>query len=1056
MEFPPGTFVRLKNDPTRSGILRDGQRKNAGYIMVPVQSADGVTSWLPLASLEAVPTEAEFLDTRFSQGRFASPEWLRRAIARIRIAGRLSEMVYSMEATETDFYAYQFKPVLKLLSSPTDALLIADEVGLGKTIEAGLIWTELRSRFQYDRLLVLCPKTLCPKWQDELKTRFGVDAQIVNASELLRKLKMPRGNGSGFAAIASMQSIRPPKGWDDELEESEVDRPDVRTELARLLEDAAEGDPIVDLLIVDEAHHMRNPETMLHKLGSLANSATSYRIYLSATPIHLKNRDLHSLLKLIDPETFEFQSALEELIAGNKPIIEARDMLLNPSVHIDKVLEKLSDARSEVALQNSRSLELIEADIRARKSLDYNTRAEFAGRMEQVSLLANYVTRTRRRDVQEFRVIRDPSAPVLKMTSVERRFYDEIKETVCDYALSKSLSERFLLASAERLLTSSPAAASGYWSNAHSANNLGEEDEDSDLDGVVLDERPLVSRLKEKALSLGLTRELELCDTKFTLLLDQLYKVWEAEPEAKIVLFSSFKATLNYLFRRLKEKGVTALILHGSIKEPRESTLSKFKSDDSVRLLLSSEIGSEGVDLQFCWIVVNYDLPWNPMRLEQRVGRIDRLGQKKEKIKILNLIYSETIDEYIYTRLYERLGIASRALGEFETVLGAAIHEMTIHLLDPTLTEEDRIKVVETTAQAIANLKKEEEKLEEEAGSLIRHGDYILQKITETRDLNRWIRADDIFSYVKDRIYSEFPGSVIETSPPGSNTFQISLSDAAREEFSTYIVQRGLRGQTRLLDGNDKFRYEFSSSIVKRFSGGVEVISQVHPLVRFVTELDEQRSESRKNEPVAVRIRKSALNFELPGGIYVVAMRLWKGATNGGRSSGFSRLAYAGGSLQNEQSLTSDISEALAAAAIASGEILLGADRHPLLTAATSMLRDTVLAELESRFSDYIAQIGAEVIDRAGIRRRAIERHLSEKAAIIEEQIRNFEYRYSALAARGEAKKANRLFSLALGQKSKLTKLKASCEMRLREIEFQKNITPEEQDVSALLVEVEA
>ena len=144
----------------------------------------------PEAALEEVSAEFETLTERFSKGRFVSPDWLRRTLSRLRVTGRLSEMIYSMEATDTDFHAYQFKPVLKLLNSPTDGLLIADEVGLGKTIEAGLIWTELRARFDSKRLLVICPKTLCDKWQDELKNRFGVEASIVNAEGLLRFWKV--------------------------------------------------------------------------------------------------------------------------------------------------------------------------------------------------------------------------------------------------------------------------------------------------------------------------------------------------------------------------------------------------------------------------------------------------------------------------------------------------------------------------------------------------------------------------------------------------------------------------------------------------------------------------------------------------------------------------------------------------------------------------------------------------------------------------------------------------------------------------------------------------
>ena len=145
MMMAPGTFIRLKQDPARAGILLEGERCVAGARMVEVRLADGQVKWLPYAALEPVPSEPENLWDRFADGRFVEPDWLRRTLTRLRVTGKLSEVVYSMEATETDFYAYQFKPVIKLMSSPTDAMLIADEVGLGKTIEAGLVWTELRA-----------------------------------------------------------------------------------------------------------------------------------------------------------------------------------------------------------------------------------------------------------------------------------------------------------------------------------------------------------------------------------------------------------------------------------------------------------------------------------------------------------------------------------------------------------------------------------------------------------------------------------------------------------------------------------------------------------------------------------------------------------------------------------------------------------------------------------------------------------------------------------------------------------------------------------------------
>ena len=151
MLIAPGTLVRLKNDPARGGRLLEGQTKLGGAKMVRVQYLDGTVRSVPYSNLEPVPSEPESPWDLFAMGRFIEPGFLRRTLTRLRVTGGLSDVVYSMEATKTDFYAYQFKPVIKLINSPTDALLIADEVGLGKTIEVGLVWTELRARLECDR-----------------------------------------------------------------------------------------------------------------------------------------------------------------------------------------------------------------------------------------------------------------------------------------------------------------------------------------------------------------------------------------------------------------------------------------------------------------------------------------------------------------------------------------------------------------------------------------------------------------------------------------------------------------------------------------------------------------------------------------------------------------------------------------------------------------------------------------------------------------------------------------------------------------------------------------
>ena len=369
------------------------------------------------------------------------------------------------------------------------------------------------------------------------------------------------------------------------------------------------------------------------------------------------------------------------MIQSNEPIVMLRDLLMRSGVSREGIAERMDDAvRRFASLAGSKALQLLLKDLKERP-LDAALRSEFASRLETTNQMANYVTRTRRRDVKELRVVREAKAPVLEMCSQERRFYDAVVGEVEKYANERDLNARFLLSTPLRLLTSSPAAASGYWAGIENAGQ--EPIEETDDDSNPEEERPLLARLKGVARELDLTADLQNVDTKFELLLRQLRHCWRSEAGAKIIVFSSFKPTLHYLKRRLEAGGVGCELMHGSVNEPRQGIIDRFREDPDTRILLSSEVGAEGVDLQFCWIVINYDLPWNPMRLEQRIGRVDRLGQQRPKVTVLNLVFEHTIDAIIYQRRYKRLGLVERALGEFESVLGAPIREMTSKLPRP-------------------------------------------------------------------------------------------------------------------------------------------------------------------------------------------------------------------------------------------------------------------------------------------------------------------------------------------------------------------------------------
>jgi hypothetical protein len=184
LEFNPGEVVRMRSNHSCVGTITGEKQAKAGREYWAVSLADGTgTRMLPTAQLERLPDSVDPIN-ELRSGQFGDPAVFRRLLIHHRLTGRLRDVIYSMDVTDTEFHAYQFKPVIKLLSSPSQGLLIADEVGLGKTIEAGLIWTELVARFDANRLLVICPKSLTVKWRQELWQKFSIDAKIVDASEL--------------------------------------------------------------------------------------------------------------------------------------------------------------------------------------------------------------------------------------------------------------------------------------------------------------------------------------------------------------------------------------------------------------------------------------------------------------------------------------------------------------------------------------------------------------------------------------------------------------------------------------------------------------------------------------------------------------------------------------------------------------------------------------------------------------------------------------------------------------------------------------------------------
>jgi len=870
---------------------------------------DGAEDHFPPSALEPIFQESNSPTACFSSGRYALAKNLRTAITHHRLSGKLANLIYSLNTTNTDFYPHQFKPVLQFLDSPSSGILIADEVGLGKTIEAGLIWTELRARFDARRLLVVCPAVLREKWREELLNRFGIKADLVNADELRGHLESVRGKPrQEFALIASMQGLRPPSDYGD------FNNKQGAAKLARFMEDVDAGeDPLVHLLVIDEAHYLRNAGTKTNLLGHLLRPLVEHLVLLSATPIQLADTDLFNLLKLLDESAFPHEYLFDLSMSVTRPIVQLRDAVLAGRVNSNEFCAAIRQAMDNQFLDESAQLASLLSQPPTDEALkDPRTRSEIADRLDRVHPLSKVVTRTLKREVQENRVIRVPLDFRAQLNEVEQAFYDQITQRVREYCQENGLLTGFILTTPQRQMASCMPAACRAWQEKLSRGciagldeamyELSEDGSDENVeDPPVLGS--LIEQLLEISQSVGDYEQLRRHDSKYQLLRDNLRKYRVQFPGKKVVLFSFFRQTLAYLHERLSEDGVSCVVLQGG--SDKEATLKAFKSNDGPQVLLSSEVGSEGVDLQFSSLLVNYDLPWNPMKIEQRIGRIDRLGQQSDKILIWNLMYANTIDERIYDRLLMRLDIFRQALGSMESIIGRVIKKMTKELFSHQLSADEEVVRIEQNLQALAETQLRQEKLEAEAPNLVAHGEFIMNKVRAAKELGRYVRSDDLYAYVTDFIVDAYPGTRFIPADDEQELYDVDLSMDLRVQFSQFIQDKALQGQTHLLDVMPlPVLFE---NCHRAPSSRFERVAQDHPLVRFVTaQLGSQENASQRYPVSAVQLSPMVAEGIVPG-IYVFAVSRW--SYSGAQTN--ERLVYAARLLESEKILDSERAEQL-------------------------------------------------------------------------------------------------------------------------------------------------
>lgn len=957
MAFKAGTRVRVKTAPDKVGTLTGRMRERAGRTRYEVDFG-AEREYITESNLEEAMQTPDIF-ALLQSGRFGSVVTLRSALTHTRLTGRLADVIYSMEASDTEFLPYQFKPVLNFLDSPSRGILIADEVGLGKTIEAGLIWTELRARFNASKLLVICPAVLREKWQDELSRRFGVKADICSAMDLYTVLKRFRaGNIDDFAVIVSMQGARPPKGWDEQ---------DTITtgaaELARQLSGWEPDRPAFDCVIVDEAHYLRNPHTQLYALARLVREISEYLLLLSATPIHLRSDDLFFLLSLIDGENFRYTHAFKEILTANAPLVALADDLRRKPMSQIEFRSRLTLCQSNPMLKANRQLTHLACNPPDDATLtDPVHRERYADKIQRTNLLSRIVSRTRKRDVQKDRAIRDVLAPTVTMTAVERDFYLAVTESVRRYCADGNLSEAFILTIPQRQMCSSIPAAFRAW-----RSKSGLRDDDSLYENALPDDDipetdlrfkneagPLVRELSARVADIASYPELKDGDSKYRVLIQKLRDYWSEYPDKKVILFAYYRETLRYLHERLSEDGIPCVLLLGGMRESKQLLIEKFTRDMKSKILLASEVASEGVDLQFSSFLINYDLPWNPMRVEQRIGRIDRIGQTEHRIHIWNFFYADTLDDRVYHRLFLRLGVFRHAFGDIEAVLGERIQELSLFLLSHNLTPDQEAQRIEQTQVAIAREAREQEELEEEAVHLAAHSDYVLRQVSAARELQRYIHPESLWSYIRDSLLQDFPGTEVIRVTDDPLTADVALSRSARVELQHFVDRNRMHGKTRLVQLDGRTRCVFSNrtdfSTAKH-----EVIDQHHPLVRFVSQ---RLSEEIFHPLVAARLPLVDARG-MSEGTYLITAQRW--STTGART--VERLVFKGIDFDSGAVITDKESEILIGAAVQAGEDW-PASRSAVDTEIAVDRYETLLDSLDQEFGEYAVDMSMENNDR--------------------------------------------------------------------------------------------
>lgn len=828
-QFKPGDEVRLISHPERCGVVVGEAERIAGRFWYRVRLGRERQSRHPEGDLEALAPTGDDVETLLIANRFGSRDAFSKMVTHLKLTESLRSEIYSLHASRTTFYPHQFKPLLKFLDSERHRILIADEVGLGKTIEAGLVITELRQRQSLKRVLIVPPSHLVTKWREEMRRRFDLEFDILDTGAAVRFLDRyeEEQEETSLLGILSLQAMRG----------------------RRLQERWEEVAPDFDLVVFDEAGRLRNSSSLSHAAAQRACENAEAVLLLTATPVQTGNEDLFNLLRLLDPQEFDSIDVFMQRLQANESILLAQSLLARGQfAEAQQALRNVEQGSlRERFVENPLYGDVLER-LGSAVAEDRRGLVELQRDLTGLNVLGHVYSRSRKRDVETNRVVRQARAYSVQPTNDEREFYSRVTE-LCRETYARrggELAAAFLSVMTQRQVASSMVALVDDWLGRTEGWSSDELLEASDLtpEDFNIEEQPLPSagpNLHNLGDLTGWRRRLAEHDSKFEALRQALESLQHEAPHEKVVVFAFFKRTLRYLERRLTDLGVSCLRIDGDVpsdpfdpsRDERGRRIERFRSDPSVRVLLSSEVGDEGIDLQFASVLVNYDLPWNPMRIEQRIGRVDRLGQTAERITIVNLTLKTTIEDKILTRLYNRIGIFERSIGDLEEILGDEISELQQALFSPHLTDDQRVARLEQTALAIEQRRLEMEGLEREADRLLGNEQFFRDEIERARRQKRYVGGEELLIYLRDFLKAHYPTCTIEALDE-PHLYRLRVSEPLRQLVVRSVAAEDLgRRQflTRSTAGEVTLTIDQAVAEARR---DIEFLTFHHPLVRAI------------------------------------------------------------------------------------------------------------------------------------------------------------------------------------------------------------------------------